>query len=117
MISDDALIAFCEEVHGEDLAWFFDDWVDGKATLDYAVTAVSKLEQGWRVEVSQLGSAAFPVLVESRTESGSRLQLRVSRDEELSVLTFETDQDLTSVVVDPNGIYPDTDTSNNTWFP
>ncbi len=116
MISSSDLIAYCEEAYGGDLSWFSADWVEGNATLDYAVTGIRKVEHGWEVEVSQLGSAAFPVVVEARTQSDHKLQLRVSRDKKLNLLLFETDEDLTSVLVDPSGIYPDIDTSNNTWL-
>ena len=116
MISPSSLIAYCEEAYGGDLSWFFADWVEGNATLDYAVTTVRKVERGWEVVVTQLGSAAFPVVVEVETESGCKLEMRVSRDERVNTLLFESDEGLTSVVVDPNGIYSDIDTTNNTWL-
>ena len=67
------LIRFVREAFGEDIDWFVADWIDGGATLDYAVTNVQKDGKGWRVTVAQLGSGAFPVLVEAQTESGNKL--------------------------------------------
>ena len=116
MISSSELIDYCEEAYGRDLSWFSADWIEGNATLNYAVTEVRKVEHGWDVEVSQLGSAAFPVTVEAQTKLGDTLHLRVSREEKLDHLFFESDEDLLSVVVASGGIYPDIDPSDNTWL-
>jgi hypothetical protein len=116
MISASDLITYCEEAYGGDLSWFSADWIEGNATLDYAVAGVHNVESGWEVEVSQLGNAAFPVIVEIRTESGDTLRQRVSREEKLTRLSFESEELLTSVVVAPGGIYPDIDPSDNTWL-
>ena len=116
MISASDLITYCEAAYGKDLSWFVADWIEGNATLNYAVTEVQKMESGWEVEITQLGSAAFPVLVEARTESGGILLQRISREERLSRLSFESEERLISVTVAPGGIYPDIDPSDNTWL-
>ena len=116
MIFASDLIAYCEDAYGKDLSWFVADWIEGNATLNYAVTEVCKVESGWEVEISQLGNAAFPVLVEAQTESGGILHRRISREEKLSRLSFESEERLASVTVAPGGIYPDIDPSDNTWL-
>jgi hypothetical protein len=115
MVSAQDLVACCERVSGEELAWFVEDWIEGDATLDYAVTRVGKGASGWEVVVSRLGTAAFPLVVEARTESGRTLRQRISRDREVQRLTFTTGEELIEVQVGPGGIYPDLDASNNTW--
>jgi hypothetical protein len=109
------LIAYCEESYGADLSWFSADWIEGDATLDYAVTDVRRAENGWAVEVSQQGTAAFPVLVQAETQSGAALRERVSRDQKVDVLLFRTDEELSSVTVDPDNKYPYINRSDNDW--
>ena len=109
------LMMYCEEGYGADLSWFSDDWISGDATLDYAVTDVRKTEDGWAVEVTQQGTAAFPVLVQANTQSGAELRQRVSRHQKVNVLRFHTDEMLASVTVDPDNKYPHLDLSDNDW--
>ena len=109
------LMAYCEESYGADLSRFSADWIEGDATLDYAVTDVRRAENGWAVEVSQRGTAAFAVLVQAETQSGATLRERVSRDKKINVLRFRTDEELCSVTVNPDDKYPYIDVSDNDW--
>jgi len=115
MITASDLIDYCEKACGNDLSWFFAAWIRGDATLNYAITNVRKAKAGWEVEVSQLGTAAFPVLVEATTQSGDKLRQRISRTMKVNLLSFAAEEKLVSVVVDPDGVCPDMDTSDNRW--
>jgi hypothetical protein len=106
-------VKYCKEASAEPLDWFFADWVDGNCALDYAVTSVDPANG--RVEVSKIGGAAFPVTVEVETVLGKRLRQRVDRSKAVNRLTFAGGDALKSVVIDPEGTYPDVDISNNRW--
>jgi hypothetical protein len=60
----------CEKAYGESLDWFVEDWIDGDLALDYAVTGLKPVNEGWEVEISRQGKAAFPALVEAETKRG-----------------------------------------------
>ena len=109
------LISLCEEACGAKLDWFVADWIEGDATLDYAITDVRESKGGWEAEIKQVGTAAFPVLVLAETASGEKLTARVDRTIETNTLFFETDEEIKSVVIDPEKIYPDLEQANNTW--
>ena len=81
MIQQSDLIVACEAALGERLDWFLADWIDGRATFDYAITSVEKTPIGCDVAVARIGTGRFPVLVEATTASGETLRQRVDRDE------------------------------------
>ncbi|MDP6723351.1 MAG: hypothetical protein QGF59_32105, partial [Pirellulaceae bacterium] len=108
-------IEYCEEACGEPLDWFVADWIDGKAALDYAVTSVKAADGSWEVEITKVGDAAFPVVVEAETERGKKLRQRIDRTKKVNRLVFATRDDLKSVVIDSDEICPDLDVSNNRW--
>jgi hypothetical protein len=56
-------------------------------------------------------------VVEAITSGGNRLRARADRTLEVCRVLFKSDEDLTSVVIDPDQLYPDIDRSNNTWPP
>lgn len=109
------LIQSCEDVYGNSLSWFVDDWIEGDATLDYAIAGIRKGGAGWEVEINQIGSAAFPVVVEAETVSGKKLRRKVDRNLKTNLLLFETEEDLESVIIDPVGYCQDLDRGNNKW--
>lgn len=109
------LIRYCEAETGEPLDWFVADWIESNAVLDYAVAAVRKTENGWEVEIKRMREGSFPVVVEAETASGEKIRLRADRQMEVSILRFDTGEELKSVVIDPDGVYPDFDATNNRW--
>jgi len=67
------------------------------------------------VEVSQVGSAAYPLVVEAKTASGKTMRKRLSRTVKVNRLAFPTAEEVVEVIAGPGGIYPDMDRSNNRW--
>ena len=98
------LIDYCEDAGGESLDWFVADWIAGNATLDYSVTDVRQDGDTWKVTISKVGDAAFPVTVEVETDRGEKHRSRIDRTQTANQLTFDTDDSLKRVVVDPDGI-------------
>ncbi len=115
VIHDGDLIAACKSALGQRLDWFAADWVNGRATLDYAISAVNKSNDGWDVVVTRVGTAGFPVMVEVVTESGERFRQRANRTQAVDNLHFKTTGAIKSARVDPDDVYPDLDKANNAW--
>ena len=101
-----------EEVSGRDLEWFFDQWLDTTAWLDYAVAdARVEGEPGSftvTAEVSRRGDAWMPVVV----QAGDARATIGSRDRTVTVTLRPTTRP-DAVVVDPEGSLLDADRSNN----
>jgi hypothetical protein len=57
-----------EDVSGQDLGWFFTQWLDTTHTLDYGIRSATtrRTPAGWRtrVQVSRLGQAWMPVTLQ-----------------------------------------------------
>jgi hypothetical protein len=70
--------AVCEEVSGQDLDWFFEQWVHTRKLCDYRLsemkTAKAKEGGGYvtRVKIERLGELTMPLLLEFTFADGSR---------------------------------------------
>jgi hypothetical protein len=60
-------VAVAEEVSGQSLSWFFDQWLNSGKSCDYQVSRVA----GSRVRVQRLGGIRMPVEVRARLRDGS----------------------------------------------
>ena len=110
---------------GEDLSWFWRSWFYRTDHLDQAVDSVAQADTSGRV-VSR-------VFLSSRREMVAPVEIRVTRADgtvettKLPVETWLTGPQAVWVLVDrpaarpvkieidPRGVYPDVDRSNNTW--
>ncbi len=118
-----------ESVSGQDLDWFWRAWYyestqDGEWYLDQAVTSVDRLDSGaTRITVQDLGWVPMPVLLEITLADGQVLDRTIPADRWLTganeaVITLEPGTgSVTGVVIDPDGLFPDMDRSNNRWKP
>jgi hypothetical protein len=113
------------EAAGEDLSWFWREWFQENWLLDQAVTAVAYVgqdpTQGALITLENQGQAAFPVTAEITESNGKKTlaHLPVEVWQRGGTWTFRvhTTLPLTSVQLDPRGILPDVDRTNNAWHP
>jgi tetratricopeptide (TPR) repeat protein len=100
----------CEEQTGQDLSWFFDQWLRSNRYLGYRVGAVDKKQEGdhhiTTVQVERFGSLEMPIPVEARFGDGSAQRATSDRLLRVSALRFESDAPVTEVVLDPDGALP-----------
>lgn len=99
--------------YGENLDWFFDQWIHSTAQLDYAIEgtrAARNPDGSWtaEVEVVRRGEVWMPV----RLEVGGEVRLLDSR-EPRQVVTFRLAQRPERARLDPDGILLDIDPANN----
>lgn len=108
-----------EDVSGEDLDWFWRAWFYGNDTADQAVAAVRQREGGTTVTVEQRGGLILPVELDVTFEDGTTERVRVPVQAFTNASTFEVgipgDRRVTAVRLDPDGLIPDTDRSNDAW--
>jgi hypothetical protein len=118
------LQATLEEVSGEDLDWFFDQYVYGTAVVDYAVDAMASTpgsgEGGEsdsvvsRVRVQRVHDGHFPVTIRARFEDGSTEDVRWDGVAEWEELTFTTASPIEEAFIDPDGLlWLETERLNN----
>jgi hypothetical protein len=108
-------VQYCNQFSDKPLEWFVADWIDGSRSLDYAVTSVRPGDGVWIVEISKIGDAAYPVVVQAETKLGDRLRQHIDLTKIVNRLEFNVTDALKAVVIDPEGVTPDVDESNNSW--
>jgi len=111
---------------GEDLNWFWKEWIYKSYTLDQAVTNVKYAAadsvqgtQGADITVQNNKQMVMPVIIEVKESNGNtgRVTLPVEIWQSTGKWTFHYNSTSTiqSVVIDPDHIFPDMDRSNNIW--
>ncbi len=113
-----------ENSTGENLAWFWRGWFVNNWQFDQAVKQVTYIDgnpkNGVHIEIENLQKLTLPTTVEATSVSGkkTRIKLPVEIWERNSSWTFKlaTDEELQSVVIDPDQVYPDMNADNNIWI-
>lgn len=112
-----------ENVSGENLNWFWRGWYINNWKLDQAVRDVKYVKndpaQGALITIENLEKMPMPVILEIKTKSGkvSRLKLPVEVWQRNKQWTFiyPSDEEIVSVVSDPDKVFPDSNSANNSW--
>jgi tetratricopeptide (TPR) repeat protein len=101
----------CEEVSGQNLNWFFDQWVYSSRYLSYSVTSKdSKAAAGSNgkyistITVVNKGDLDMPVPVRVNFKDGSHRRVFTNRFLKVNRLTFESTSPLDTVKIDPGGV-------------
>ncbi len=97
--------AVCEQEAGQNLEWFFDQWVRSNRYLWYKISSHETTRHGdqfvTRVHVEKLGDLEMPVPVVARFEDGSQQRQFTDRLLDVNVLTFRSTSPLEEVRIDP----------------
>lgn len=105
----------CEEISGQELGWFFQQWVFSNDTLDYAIADVKSTDvnskQQITVTTKAQGHALMPVDVLLESADGVRTCRRLARGQNLC--TFVSDKAWRRIILDPNNHLPDTNRADN----
>ncbi|MFQ5569176.1 MAG: M1 family metallopeptidase [Rhodothermales bacterium] len=123
------LIEVAEEVAGEDLDWFFDQFVYGTAVVDYAVdrlrieridppeTTTSDEAKAWyesEVRVERREDGVFPQTLRVRFDDGSEETIAWDGTEPWRKFTFEKPARVVEAYLDPeNTVWLDVNRLNN----
>jgi len=112
-----------ENVSGEDLRWFWRSWFINSWKLDQAVTEVKYVKndptQGAIISIENLEKMPMPVVIEIKTKSGTvtrkTLPVEIWKRNVSWSFKVDTTEELSKVVIDPDFVLPDVDSSNNKW--
>ncbi len=112
-----SLQALLEEEADQSLAEFFDFWVFGPGSADYAIHILDRsVEDGIHttiVSVSRDGGVAQPVTVEATMQSEGTVRQEWNGIDTNAVLEFTTPTWVARVTIDPDHDLPDRDRLNN----
>jgi hypothetical protein len=105
-----------EDVSGEDLNWYWNSWLYGNGYLDQAVTNVARQDGNSTVTIRNRGDAVMPMEVRfvfrDGTDECRRLPVDIWRDGDAYTVEFEG-KNVRTVHIDPRGMLPDANRSNN----
>jgi hypothetical protein len=112
-----------ENVAGEDLRWFWRSWFINSWKLDQAVTGVKYVKndpkQGAIITIENLEKMPMPVVIELKTKSGKvtrkTLPVEIWKRNVSWEFKVDTTEELAKVVIDPDYVLPDINSSNNKW--
>jgi hypothetical protein len=117
LITNEDFISVCEEISGQALGWFFDQWLYTNKTLDYGIDAVSteagEADYRTTVRIRSVGEARMPVLVAATLRDGSIVTQVFDRQLTDGEVRFLTESPVQEVVLDPEGLLLDVSRSNN----
>ncbi len=112
-----------ENVSGEDLGWFWRGLFFNNWKLDQGINSIRYVNNdpklGAYVSIMNYEKMAMPVIIEVKTKSGntSRVKLPVEIWQRNVDWTFKinTTEEIESLVLDPDHVFPDSNDTNNTW--
>jgi hypothetical protein len=102
--------AVCEQESGQDLGWFFDQWVNSNRYLSYEITSKKCERKGdtyiSEIEIRCLGNLKMPVPVAARFEDGTTQRTFTNRLRGVDTIRFESSSPLKDVQLDPDQALP-----------
>jgi hypothetical protein len=112
-----------ENVSGEDLAWFWRGWFINNWKLDQGINSIKYVENdaklGVYINIANFEKMVMPVILDIKTKSGkvTRVKLPVEVWQKNKEWTFKqnTDEEIESIVIDPDHVFPDINEANNSW--
>jgi hypothetical protein len=112
-----------ENVAGEDLGWFWRGLFVNNWRLDQGINSLKYVDNdpklGAYITIKNYEKMAMPVIVEIKTKDGlvSRVKLPVEIWQKNIDWTFKvtTNQEIDTIVLDPDHVFPDCNESNNSW--
>jgi len=123
-VTTEDFIEVAEEVSGQELGWFFDEWLRSTERLDYVLEGVGTHQTGdefiTRVAIRDDGGLRMPVDVQVTLKGGEdeeKVTKRFWPLDRRGTLEFVTEQPVESVVIDPEGLLPDINPENNRLSP
>ncbi|OCB74838.1 M1 family metallopeptidase [Flavobacterium crassostreae] len=112
-----------ENVAGEDLSWFWRGWFVYNWQFDQAIQGIKYVKndpkQGVIITIENLEKMPLPVILDIKTKSGKvdRIKLPVEVWQKNTIWSFKhpSTEEIESIILDPEHVFPDNQESNNTW--
>lgn len=112
-----------ENVAGEDLSWFWRSWYVNNWRFDQGVTSIKYVKndpsKGVVINVENFDKMPMPIVVDVKTKSGkvTRVNLPVEIWQRNNSWSFKhnSTEEIESITLDPDHVFPDNNESNNIW--
>jgi hypothetical protein len=113
-----------ENAAGEDLSWFWRGWFLENWKMDQAIADVKEVKKdgatvGYNIIVANLEQMPMPVILEVKTKGGKTDMIKLGVDVWMRnkswMVYYPTNEEVVSVVLDPNKVLPDVNEGNNFW--
>ncbi|MFB0504621.1 MAG: M1 family aminopeptidase, partial [Candidatus Bathyarchaeia archaeon] len=100
----------CEELSGEDLDWFFYQWLHTNRYLSYRIASQEEKKQGelyyLKARVESMGDARMPIPVQATFQDGRKVILWTNRALRVTELVFTGSSPVQKLQLDPEGRFP-----------
>ena len=121
--SPDDFFRTIENVAGEDLSWFWRGWFVNNWRLDQGINSIKYVKNdpklGVVITIENFEKMAMPVILDIKTKSGkiTRVNLPVEIWQRNVDWSFKhnSDEEIESITIDPDHVFPDSNASNNSW--
>ncbi|UTF94278.1 M1 family metallopeptidase [Elizabethkingia anophelis] len=112
-----------ENVAGEDLGWFWRSWIQNNWKLDQAISGVKYVDNNYTkgavITIQNLEKMPMPVDLRIQFKDGSHqdmsLPVEIWRRNTEWTFKVPTTKEIQTVIIDPDGNFPDINPSNNVW--
>jgi hypothetical protein len=112
-----------ENAAGEDLSWFWRAWFVNNWRLDQGVNSVKYVNNnpkfGALITIENFEKMVMPVIMDIKTKSGKvtrvKLPVEIWQKNVDWTFKFNSTEEIESVVLDPDHVFPDCNESNNSW--
>ena len=109
---------------GEDLSWFWRGWFIENWKTDQAITSVTPSvkdgkTEGYSIVVANLEKMPMPVILQIKTASGKTDIVKIPVDVWMRnkswTVNYSTTEEVVSVLLDPEHVLPDSNSTNDSW--
>ncbi|MEN9909572.1 MAG: hypothetical protein RLZZ540_2721 [Bacteroidota bacterium] len=112
-----------ENVGGEDLSWFWRGWFQNNWRFDQGVNSIKYVKndpkKGVFITIENFEKLPMPVVIDVKTKSGKvdRVKLPVEVWQKNVAWTFKhnSTEEIESITLDPDHVFPDSNEANNVW--
>jgi hypothetical protein len=110
-----------EDVAGQDLDWFWNDWFFGRGSLDQGIAGVESSQGTVKVTVENRGELDAPAEVGVENDQGETMRGRIPGDAwpcgTRQTLEVPLAGRVAAVTLNPGRPIPDSDPRDNRWTP
>ncbi len=100
----------CEELSGEDLDWFFYQWLHTNRYISYRIASQEQSKLGdtyyLKARVERLGDARMPIPIQATFQDGEKVLQWTNRALRITELTFTGLSPVQKLELDPEGGFP-----------
>jgi len=114
-------IAVSEELSGQELDWFFEQWLRTTKQLDFSISQVrsERLSDGSFLHyftVKRSGEAIMPVRLAVTLKNGRTMEERWEGQETAKEFALKAEADLLRIIIDPDWEILEENRANNQWW-